>query len=161
MNRVKKSPSASFTILSELMLPNKANASGNVHGGEVMKIMDSCAGVAATRHCKTRVVTVRVDETIFHNPVLVGDLLICEGKLIYTGTTSMEIQVTVKLERMRTNDPQVIALTSYFTFVSLDGEGKPSPVPDLLIETDQERKLYEEGKHRHATYKEKANKMLG
>ena len=155
MARKLKRIDESRTVLAELMLPGKANPAGNVHGGEVMKIMDSCAGVTARRHAKTNVVTVRVDELIFHEPVKIGQLLICESHLVYVGRTSMEIKVTVKVEDLQCDEPPKTALSAFFTFVALDSDGKPTEVPGLLLETEEQKKAFEEGRMRHLEYKKR------
>ncbi len=88
----------SHSILAQLVLPMQANPAGNVHGGEIMKMMDSAAGVAAQKHAHTNVVTARVDELNFKKPVLVGELVTCKAQVIYAGRSSMEVFVTVESE---------------------------------------------------------------
>ncbi len=108
----------SHSILAQLVLPMQANPAGNVHGGEIMKMMDSAAGVAAQKHAHTNVVTARVDELNFKKPVLVGELVTCKAQVIYAGRSSMEVFVTVESEDLITGNKQ-IALTAFFTMVSL------------------------------------------
>lgn len=150
-----KSISESKSVLSEVMLPEQANAQGTVHGGEIMKMMDTCGGVAAMRHSKTSVVTARVDELEFYHPVYVGQLVICEAQLVFTGRTSMEVEITVKVEDLFSDIPPRVALTAFFTFVALDKNKKPCEVPALIIETEEERKSYEEGRRRYLEHKKK------
>ena len=107
----------SHSILAQLVLPMQANPAGNVHGGEIMKMMDSAAGVAAQKHAHTNVVTARVDELNFKKPVLVGELVTCKAQVIYAGRSSMEVFVTVESEDLITGNKQ-IALTAFFTMVS-------------------------------------------
>lgn len=147
--------SESKSVLSEVMHPSQANAQGTVHGGEIMKMMDTCGGVAAMRHSKTSVVTARVDELEFYHPVYVGQLVICEAQLVFAGRTSMEVEVTVKVEDLFSDIPPKVALTAFFTFVALDQSKKPCPVPGLIIETEEERKAYEEGQRRYLEHKKK------
>jgi acyl-CoA hydrolase len=85
-------------IMSQLLLPSQANYAGNVHGGEIMKLMDNAAGVAARRYSRSNVVTARVDEMQFLQPILVDAFVICTATVAYVGTTSMEIFVTVDME---------------------------------------------------------------
>jgi len=151
MKRVYESRST----LSELMLPNRANPDGKVHGGEVMKMMDSCAGVTAARHAKMNAVTVRVDEMVFHLPVLVAQLVICESHVVFVGKTSMEIKVTLKVEDLKCEAPPKVALTAFFTFVALDQMGKPTQVPGIILSTDEEKQAYEDGRKRYLEYKKK------
>jgi acyl-CoA hydrolase len=143
----------SRSVLSDIMLPSQANPAGIVHGGEIMKMMDNCGGVAAMRHARTNVVTVRVDELVFYQSIFVGQLVICEAELIFTGRTSMEVQVTVKVEDLMCEACTRVALTAYFTFVALGPDGKPCQVPQLLVETEEEIKAFEKGRIRYFDHK--------
>ena len=134
--------------MSQVMLPSQANVAGNVHGGEIMKFMDSTAGAAAVRYSHGNVVTARVDELQFHSPIFVGALVSCTGRIAYVGNTSMEVVVTVEVEDLESGEPPQRALSAYFTMVALDRMGKPRKVPDLAIETEEEKRLFEEGKKR-------------
>lgn len=140
----------SFSVLAQVVLPMQANPAGNVHGGEIMKMMDSAAGVAAQKHAHTNCVTARVEELNFKKPVHVGELVTCKSQVIYAGHSSMEIFVTVESEDLITGKKQ-IALTAFFTMVSLDKNGKPSEVPKLICDESNayEAKLYHEGEKRH------------
>ena len=146
----------SHSILAQLVLPMQANPAGNVHGGEIMKMMDSAAGVAAQKHAHTNVVTARVDELNFKKPVLVGELVTCKAQVIYAGLSSMEVFVTVESEDLITGNKQ-IALTAFFTMVSLDENGKPSPVPKLVYDENNayESKLYKVGEKKHILHNER------
>ena len=141
----------SFSVLAQMVLPMQANPAGNVHGGEIMKMMDSAAGVAAQKHAHTNVVTARVEELNFKKPVLVGELVTCKAQVIYAGRSSMEVFVTVESEDLVLGKKQ-IALTAFFTMVSLDKSGRPSEVPNLVYDTDNayEVKLYREGEKTYA-----------
>lgn len=149
---MQKTSSESRLVISEVMMPSQANVAGNIHGGEIMKLMDSTAYATARRYARSNVVTARVDELEFHLPIFIGDLVICTGQVVFAGRSSMEVAVTVEvedLEREGTN----IALSAYFTMVSLDKKGRPNNVPELILETDEERSTFEEGKKRYETYK--------
>jgi len=150
-----KKISQSISIISDVMQPSQANPAGNVHGGEIMKMMDTCAGVTAMRHANSNVVTLRVDELIFYKPIFVGQLVICESKMVFTGRTSMEINVTVKVEDMQTDTPPIIALTAYFTFVALDSNGHTCDVPQLELATEEEKCEFEKRKQRYLSFKNK------
>lgn len=150
-----KKISESRSVLSEVMLPNQANPSGIVHGGEIMKIMDTCGGVAAMRHAKTNAVTVRVDELVFYQSILVGQLVVCEAEVAFVGRTSMEVKITVKVEDLVSDMPAKIALTAFFTYVALDKQGKPCAVPGLLLETDEQKDTFESRKQKYLENKNK------
>ena len=143
----------SKSILSEVMLPSQANPSGTVHGGEIMKLMDACGGVTATRHAKTNVATVRVDELVFYHPIFVGQLVMCEGEIVFVGKTSMEIKITVKVEDLMSDLPGKTALTAYFTYVALDEDRKPCQVPELIIETNEQQETFHYRKQRYLAHK--------
>ncbi len=151
-----KSMKDSFSILAQMVLPMHANPAGNVHGGEIMKMMDNAAGVAAQKHAHTNCVTARVEELNFKKPVLVGELVTCKSQVIYAGRSSMEVFVTVESENLITERKQ-IALTAFFTMVSLDKNGKPTTVPRLEYDEDSayEKKLYFEGEKRHRMHNER------
>ncbi len=142
-------------IISEIMMPSQANVEGNIHGGEIMKIMDSCAYAVTRRYARTNVVTARVDELQFHQPIKVGDLVICSAKIVFAGNTSMEVYVNVQVEDLRSHTPPLPALSAYFTMVALDRNSKPAHIPPLEINTNEEKKDFEAGKARYASYKAK------
>ncbi len=152
----RKTVSETRTILSDIMLPGQANPAGNVHGGEIMKMMDNCAGVAARRHAHKNCVTARVDELMFYHPIFVGQLVICEACLVYVGRSSMEIKVTVRVEDTYGEERQALALSAYFTFVALDENGKPCEVPRLEIQTDEEARAYDEGRERSLRHRRRS-----
>ena len=145
----------SKSILSELMLPSHANPAGTVHGGEIMKIMDTCGGVAAMRHSKMNVVTVRVDELVFYQPITVGQLVICEAEIAFVGNSSMEVKISVKVEDMLSDIPSKVALTAFFTYVALDEDGRPCKVPKISLVTEEQRKAFEYGRQRYLNHKSK------
>jgi acyl-CoA hydrolase len=134
-----KPVSASKTIFSKSMLPSDANPSGNVHGGEIMKLIDECAGAAAGRHARRRVVTARVDELSFLAPVYVGNLVTARASVNDVGTKSMEIGVRVDAEDILTG--KVVHVSSaYLVYVAIDANGKAAPIPPVVAETDEEKR---------------------
>ncbi|MBN2043964.1 MAG: acyl-CoA thioesterase [Anaerolineales bacterium] len=147
MEKKAKPPSSSKTILSQLMQPEHANSRGNIHGGWIMKLVDEAGALACMRHAQNRVVTVAVDRMTFKHPIEIGDLVILEAVVSYVGRTSMEAEVQVYAEnpvsgkRMQTN-------TAYLVYVALDAEGNPVEVPDLILETEEERRRFNAGKFR-------------
>ena len=150
-----KTISYSRTILSEVMLINKANPAGNIHGGEIMKLMDSAAGAVAKRHSRSNVVTTRVNELEFKIPIHVGDLVICTAELVFVGKSSMEILVVVEVEDLQVEDSKRIALTGYFTMVAIDRNGRPVKVPQVIFESPEEEERFREREKRYLEFKNK------
>src|SRR5207237_2408384 len=122
----------------------------NVHGGEIMKMVDNAGGLAAMKHCGGPVVTVAMDEMSFFEPVFVGDVVTVKAMVNDTGRTSMEVGVRVEADNIRSGR-RVHTSSAYLVFVALDGEGRPRPVPGVIAETDaQERRKHEAKLRRHA-----------
>ena len=134
--------------MSQVMLPSQANYAGNVHGGEIMKLMDQAAGAVAHRYSRSNVVTARVDEMQFLYPVLIGALVTCKATIAYVGRTSMEVFVTVDVEDLESEAPPVRTQTAFFTMVALDKSGKPKQLPQLVLDTDEEKLLFDQGRQR-------------
>lgn len=142
-----RAPSDSEVVLAELMTILDANNVGNVHGGAIMKLVDTAAGLAAIRHCGGLAVTAAMDEMVFLEPVFVGDLVTVKATVNDTGTTSMEVGVRVEAENVATGRC-VHTSSAYLVFVALDAEGKPRPVPPVEPRTDGERQRQREAKLR-------------
>jgi uncharacterized protein (TIGR00369 family) len=121
------------------MNPEDANPAGNVHGGVVMKYVDTAAGVVAIRHARKIAVTASIDRLDFHNPVFVGDLLILKASVNLVGRTSLEVGVRVEAENVLTGEVRHTA-SAYLTFVALDSKGAPTQVPPLILETEDEKR---------------------
>ena len=134
-----KPVAASKTSMSRTMLPSDANPSGNVHGGEIMRLIDECAGAAATRHARARVVTARIDELSFLAPVYVGNLVTARASVNHVGRTSMEVGVRVDAEDMLTGNVVHVS-SAYLVFVSIDEKGTPIALPPLLPQTPDEKR---------------------
>jgi uncharacterized protein (TIGR00369 family) len=120
------------------MNPEDANPAGNVHGGVVMKYVDTAAGVVAIRHARRIAVTASIDRLDFHHPVFIGNLLILKASLNLVGKTSMEVGVRVEAENPLTGEVRHTA-SAYLTFVALDEKGRPASVSPLICETDEEK----------------------
>lgn len=131
----------------QFMTQADANIAGNVHGGVIMKLIDNTAGIVAMRHCGTNAVTASLDRLDFHSPVFVGDILHVKASVNLVGRTSMEIGVRVEAEDYKAGCLRHTA-SAYLTFISLDENGKPSPVPPISIVTDEDRRRNEEAKER-------------
>lgn len=131
--------SETVNTLAVQMNPEDANPAGNVHGGVIMKYVDTAAGVVAIRHCRKLAVTASIDRLDFLSPVYVGDVLILKAALNHTGRTSMEVGVRVEAENLITGEVRHTA-SAYLTFVALDANGRPAEVPPLELETDEQRR---------------------
>ena len=131
-----KPPQDSAVTMSQVMLPPDTNPAGNVHGGVIMKLIDSAAAVTARRHFRGNVVTASIDSLLFRNPVYVGDLVILKACLNQVGRTSMEIGVRVEAEDLDTGEIRHTA-SAYLTFVALDGEGRPAQAPPLVCQSPE------------------------
>lgn len=134
-------------------MPSQANPNGNVHGGEIMKIMDSAAYAAARKYARSNVVTARVDELEFHSPILIGDLVTCTAEIVFVGHSSMEIAVTVEVEDLDQEGRPQRALSAYFTMVALDRNSRPKSVPPLILDTEDAKRAFEEGRQRYEAHK--------
>ncbi len=154
VHRMQKSAAESILIISEVMMPSQANVAGNIHGGEIIKLMDSTAYATARRYARSNVVTARVDELEFHLPIFIGDLVICTGKVIFAGNSSMEIAVTVEVEDLE-HEGRQRALSAFFTMVALDKKGRPNKVPELILTSDEDKLAFEQGQLRYESYKTK------
>lgn len=137
-----KKPSDSFTIMNELVLPNDTNTFGNLMGGRLMYWMDIAAGMAAGKHCNAPSMTASVDNLSFKTPIKLGNIVHIQAKVTRAFNTSMEIHLKVwgedSLHQYRYESNE-----AYFTFVALDPNGKPRPVPALIPETEDDQKLYD------------------
>lgn len=138
---------ASRISIAQLMQVEHANLLGNVHGGWIMKLVDEAGALTCMRHAQRKVVTVAIDSMVFRNPIRLGDLVILNAEVTYTGRTSMEAEVQVLAEnpitglRTHTN-------TAYLVYVALDDSGRSTPVPPLLAETEEEKRRMEQAVER-------------
>ena len=140
-------PSASSVELVQLMELADANLLGNVHGGSVMRLVDTAGGLAAIKHSSGPVVTVAMDEMSFMEPVRVGDVVTVKAMVNDVGTTSMEVGVRVEAENPVTG-ACVHSSSAYLVYVALDDSGTPRPVPPLAPESPDEHRRQAEAKLR-------------
>ena len=143
----EKTVTESRVELAQIMFPMDANPAGNVFGGTIMKLIDTAAGIVASRHCRTNVVTASMDRLNFHQPVFMGELVVLRASINYAGNTSMEVGVRVEAEDLMTGEIRHTN-SAYVTMVSLDENRKPTPIPKIMPETQDERRRFEEGKNR-------------
>ncbi len=135
------------------MQPEHANNLGNVHGGWIMKLVDEAGALACMRHSQRRVVTVAIDSMVFRQPIKISDLVILNAEVTYAGHTSMEVQVEVQAENPLTGE-RTHTNTAYLVYVALDDNGKPTSVPPLKAETEEE-------KHKMQDAQERQSRRLG
>ena len=137
----------SAVTISQLMEVTDANVLGNVHGGVIMRLVDTAAALAAIRHTHGVCVTVTVDELSFLEPVHVGDVVTLKASVNDVGTTSLEVGVRVEAETPVTGRA-VHASSAYLVFVAIDELGKPRPVPPIVVESEIEKRRQREAKLR-------------
>jgi acyl-CoA hydrolase len=142
-----KPPRASSVTLSQIMDLTHANLMGNVHGGEIMKLIDTAAGIAASRHAGGPVVTASLDQMSFLHPVRVGNVVFVHAAINDVGRTSLEVGVRVEAEDVVSGE-RTHTSSAYLVFVALDDHGQPRPVPAVAPETDKERRRQAEAKIR-------------
>ena len=137
-----KKAADSLTIMTELVLPNDTNVFGNLMGGRLMYWMDIAAALAAQKHCNAPVVTASVDNISFENPIKLGNVVHIRANVTRAFNSSMEVHLNVWGEDL-TQQYKYKSNQAYYTFVALDPNRNPRPVPQLIAETDEEKKLFE------------------
>ena len=137
-----KTPKESHIVMTELVLPNDTNVFGNLMGGRLMYWMDIAAALAAQKHCNAPVVTASVDNISFENPIKLGNVVHIQANVTRAFTSSMEVHMNVWGEDL-THQYKYKSNEAYYTFVALDPNRKPRPVPQLLTETEEEKRLSE------------------
>jgi uncharacterized protein (TIGR00369 family) len=139
--------SASQATMSELIMPNMANVLGQAFGGAILSLVDRVAAVAAIRHARRPCVTVSVDRVDFLKPIHLGELVTAVASVNFVGRTSMEVGVRIEAENLVTGERRHTN-SCYLTFVAVDDQGRPTPVPPVFPETTVERRRYEAGQRR-------------
>jgi acyl-CoA hydrolase len=142
-----KSVAESRSVLSELALPNDANGLGAVLGGKIMHLVDIAGAIAAARHSRGFVVTASFDHMDFLRPVHIGQLIVLRASVNRSFRTSMEVGVKVFAEDLRSSETRHVA-SAYLTFVALDEARQPVPVPELIPETDEDKRRFEQAGER-------------
>jgi len=132
-----KTVAQSEVLTSQIMTPLDVNASGNVHGGVIMRLTDSAAALVGIRHARSNVVTASIDRMDFHHPVYIGDLVTFKASLNMAGKTSMEVGVRVESEHPLSGKTHHVA-SAYLTMVALDENRAPMQIPPLTVTTDEE-----------------------
>jgi uncharacterized protein (TIGR00369 family) len=141
-----KAPSQSRFVLAKMMEPQDTNPYGSVHGGVIMKNIDIAAAVAASRHARQNCVTASIDKLDFILPVHVGEIVYFKASVNAVGRSSIEAGVRVEAENLVSGDIRYVA-SAYLTFVALDQDRRPVPVPPLIPEDEtDERRMREAGR---------------
>jgi uncharacterized protein (TIGR00369 family) len=136
--------------LVQLMEIADANILGIVHGGVIMKLVDTAAGLAAIKHIRGLAVTVTVDEMTFLSPVRIGDTVTVKASVNDVGETSLEVGARVEAENVLSGEVRHVS-SAYLVFVGLDEKGKPRPVPPVVAETPSQLRRQREAKIRRRT----------
>ncbi len=142
MTRKKKHPRESFVNMTELVLPNDTNTLNNLMGGRLMHWMDIVSAIAGQKHCNSTVVTASVDNISFKSPIRLGDVVTLRARVTRAFTSSIEIRIDVDAENIP-EGKKLESNSAYFTFVALDPNNKPRPVPKIIPETEDEKRLYD------------------
>jgi acyl-CoA hydrolase len=143
-----KSMSQSRTVMTELVFPSDANHHGTMFGGTLMLYIDKIAAIAATRHCHMPVVTASTDSLDFLSPIKIGEAVELEAFVSWTRRSSMEVFCIVRAENLFTGVRRV-TVTAFSTFVAVDDNGRPTPVPGVYPENDDQRKLFDSAPERY------------
>ena len=136
------------TEMVQVALPNDANPLGNVLGGRVMHWIDMVGAIVAFRHSRCPVVTASMERLDFRFPIQIGQIVQLNGCLHYVGRTSMQVGVEIYAENPLTGK-RIHTSSTVVTYVALNSRGKPTRVPELLLETDEEKERFEAGRERH------------
>ncbi len=147
--RTEKHVSDSFTTQVQLLTQANLNGYSRLFGGQLMSWMDIVAAVTARRHAGTNVTTARVQNLSFRAPARANDTLVLTGEVVYTGRTSMDIRVCCYLELL--DGEQELINEAFFTMVALDEHEKPVMIPRLIIENEEQQRLWDEAAERRKT----------
>jgi acyl-CoA hydrolase len=153
-----KTVSESAVVMAQVMGPSDLNIAGNVHGGTIMKSIEAAASVVAIRHSRTNSVMASVDRLDFHYPAFSGDLITCKASLNLVGKSSMEVGVRVEAENLFTGEVRH-TVSAYLTYVALDKSGRPTQIPSLILETDDDRRRNQEAQTRRDTRIQQKNEV--
>jgi acyl-CoA hydrolase len=149
MELTPKRADESATEMVQVVLPNDANPLGFILGGTVMHLIDIAGAIACHRHTRSLLVTAAVDGLEFLHPIRVGDLILLRSRVTCTFTTSLEVEVEVFSEETVTGKRQMTS-RAYLTFVAIDRDGCKHAIPQLLVETAEDRRRVEEAHDRRA-----------
>jgi len=142
-----RTPARSESLVSELMMPHQVNNHGHVFGGVILSMVDRAAGVASMRHSGRPCVTVSIDKVDFKEPIFTGEVVTCKARVNFVGRTSIEIGVRVEAENLFSRNIRHTN-SCYLTFVAIDANHRPVPVPPLELETKEDERRFRDGRKR-------------
>lgn len=141
----KRDPRPTIRVVTtEIVLPINTNTHGTMFGGDVLALMDKTAAIAAIRFCRQPVVTASTERIDFRTPIRLGDIIEAQARVIHTGRTSMIVRIDIDTERPLVGERERCT-TGYYSFVSIDAEGLPQPVPPLRVSTPEEQRDWQRG----------------
>ncbi len=152
MTQNGKTPSESQVDTRYLLMPDQANAYGTAFGGVIMAWIDMTAAMAAQKHSGTQIVTASIESMSFLEPIRIGEHIHLRARVIYTGRSSMQVEVRV-LRENPLNNTKGLATTAYLTFVAIDENNHPIPVAPLLPQSDEERLCFQQAQQRYQSRK--------
>jgi len=156
--RKKRTPRASRVETEQLVLPGLTNTHGTIFGGMLMQWIDIAAGISAARHAGGPVVTASMDRLHFLHPIRLGEVVTVQAQVNYVGTTSMEVGVRVMAEDQSARGRRQTT-RAFLTFVAVDEQGRPRPVPALTLETAEDRRRNNDARARRAVRLREARAM--
>ena len=151
--RPAKKREDSFTEQQYLIRPTHINHYGRLFGGQLIYWIDELAGIVAMRHCGTTITTAAIDNLQFQAPAYAGDMIVLQGEVTYVGNTSMEVRVDTYREAL--DGKREMINRAYVDMVAIDCKGKPTQIPELLIETEAQQQEYEAAKKRKQLRKQR------
>ncbi|WP_096084933.1 acyl-CoA thioesterase [Agaribacterium haliotis] len=145
-------------IMTMLMTPDLANFSGKVHGGALLKLLDQVAYACASRYSGNYAVTLSVDQVVFRQPIMVGEMVTFRARINFVGTTSMEVGIRVEAQNIKTKEVRHTN-SCFFTMVAINDAGMTAKVPRLCLESDKDRQRFIAGKLRRELRQQHAAKL--
>ena len=136
-----KKVSESYTVFTEIVMPNDTNPMNNLMGGNLLKWMDIACGICGGKHANRIVVTAAVDNVSFSRPIKIGDIVTIHAQVTRAFNTSMEIFVEVYKENYKSAE-RIKCNEAFYTFVAMDDDGRPVEVSELVPETEEEQKKF-------------------
>ena len=137
----------SYAELQRIVLPGDTNIHNALYGGRLVEWIDNVASIVAIKHSRRRTVTGSIDSLFFLSPIGMGDIVSLRGRINFTTTSTMEIEVDVESEEGITGTKR-FTTKAYLTYVAVDADGHAVPVPSLTLETDEDKRRYNDGKAR-------------